>query len=257
MRHLRNIIMDKRAIDEWGKNVPLVQRIMNSMVHSSTGVRPSSIIYSEEIDPSIIRSSGEADLDNPLDEWEGQWLERLRSSQQIYIDNAIKSLSDMDKKRRALAPVKTSSFNVGDLVLIEQGISFRRGPESKLLHLLAGPFEVMKRDKDIYTLRNVILNKLREIHLGKIHSYNRDDNHTSLESAAISDYADMYIIDHIVSAHPKNVMGKSVKIRNLKFKVRWVGYGSEGDTYQAWGTLKKTPQLRSFIENHPKKGIRN
>ena len=51
-------------------------------------------------------------------------------------------------------------------------------------------------------------------------------------------------------------MGKSVKIRNLKFKVRWVGYGSEGDTYQAWGTLKKTPQLRSFIENHPKKGYK-
>jgi hypothetical protein len=66
----------------------------------------------------------------------------------------------------------------------------------------------------------------------------------------------MYIIDHIVSAHPKNVMGKSVKVRNLKFKVRWVGYGSEGDTYQAWGTLKKTPQLRSFLENHLKKGYK-
>ncbi len=72
MRHLRNIIMDKRAIDEWGKNVPLVLRIMNSMVHSSTGVRPSSIIYSEEIDPSIITSSGEADLDDSLDEWDGE-----------------------------------------------------------------------------------------------------------------------------------------------------------------------------------------
>jgi hypothetical protein len=256
MRHLRNIIMDKRAIDEWGKNVPLVQRIMNSMVHSSTGVRPSSIIYSEEIDPSIIKSSGEADLDNPLDEWEGQWLERLRSSQQIFIDNAIKSLSDMDKKRRALAPVITSSFNVGDLVLSEQGTSFRRGPESKLLPLLAGPFEVMKRDGDIYTLRNVITNKLRDIHLGKLHSYNRDNNHTSLEAAAITDYADMYIIDHIVTAHPKNIMGKSVKIRNLKFKVRWVGYGAEGDTYQSWGTLRKTPQFRSFIENHPNKGYK-
>ena len=40
MRHLRNIVMDKRAIDEWSREVPLVQRIMNSMVHSSTGVRP-------------------------------------------------------------------------------------------------------------------------------------------------------------------------------------------------------------------------
>jgi hypothetical protein len=129
-------------------------------------------------------------------------LERLRSSQHIYIDSAIKSLSDMDNKRRALAPVKTSSFKVGDLVLSD------------------------------------------------------DNKHTSLESAAITDYADMYIIDHIVKVHPKNFMGKSVKISNLKFKVRWVGYGAEGDTYQAWGTLRKTPQFRAFIENHPNKGYR-
>ena len=57
MRHLRNIVMDKRAIDEWSREVPLVQRIMNSMVHSSTGVRPSSIVYSSEINPSIIRNT--------------------------------------------------------------------------------------------------------------------------------------------------------------------------------------------------------
>ena len=57
MRHLRNIVMDKRAIDEWSREVPLVQRIMNSMVHSSTGVRPSSIVYSSEIDPSIFRNT--------------------------------------------------------------------------------------------------------------------------------------------------------------------------------------------------------
>ena len=67
MRHLRNIIMDKRAIDEWAKNVPLVQRILNSMVHSSTGVRPSSIIYSEELDPSIIRSSRSTPMEDEVD----------------------------------------------------------------------------------------------------------------------------------------------------------------------------------------------
>ena len=99
MRHLRNIIIDKRAIDDWGKNVPLVQRIMNSMVHSSTGVRPSSIIYSEEIEPSIVRSSDPNSLDKvqELDEWEDQGLERLRTSQQVYIERAVESLKKMDE----------------------------------------------------------------------------------------------------------------------------------------------------------------
>ena len=255
MRHLRNIIMDKRAIDDWGKNVPLVQRIMNSMVHSSTGVRPSSIIFSEEIEPSIVRSS------NPhspakvqeLDEWENQWLERLRTSQQFYIDRAIESLKKMDEKRRASAPALISQFKNGDLVLSEQGTSFRRGPDSKLLPLLAGPFEITNREGDIYTLRNVITNKSRDTHVGKLHPYCALGKEPNLESAAITDYADMYLIDRIVSAHPKNVLGKGLSLRNLKFLVRWIGYGAESDTWQSWGTLRKTPQLRAFLEKNPKK----
>jgi hypothetical protein len=144
MRYRMNIIMDKRTIDEWGKNVPLVQRIMNSMVHSSTGVRPSSIIYSEDINPSIIRSSDStlnndkiigSEEDEPENkqpeqlEWEDDWLNRLKTSQKVYIDKAIESLTERDNKRREKAPRVLSTFEVGELVLSEQGSSFRRGPE--------------------------------------------------------------------------------------------------------------------------------
>jgi hypothetical protein len=45
MRHLRNIVYDVRVIEEWSIYPPFVQRIMNSMVHSSTGVRPCEIVF--------------------------------------------------------------------------------------------------------------------------------------------------------------------------------------------------------------------
>ena len=48
-------------------------------------------------------------------------------------------------------------------------------------------------------------------------------------------------------------MGKGMKLRNLKFLVRWLGYGPESDTWQSWGTLRNTPQIRSFLEKHTKK----
>ena len=38
----------------------------------------------------------------------------------------------MDDKKRSRAPTDITIFKVGDLVLSEQGSSFRRGPESKL-----------------------------------------------------------------------------------------------------------------------------
>ena len=88
--------------------------------------------------------------------------------------------------------------------------------------------------------------------MGKLHPYCALGEEPNLESAAITDYADIYLIDRIVSAHPKNVLGKGLSLRNLKFLVRWIGYGAESDTWQSWGTLRKTPQLRAFLEKNPK-----
>ena len=82
----------------------------------------------------------------------------------------------MDERHRAQMPDNTSKIEIGELVLVEQGSGFRRGPESKLLPLLAGPFEVNGADKDIYTLRNVITNKLREVHIANLHRYVEDES---------------------------------------------------------------------------------
>ncbi len=76
-------------------------------------------------------------------------MERLRISQQVYIDRAIESLKKMNEKRRASAPSAISQFNKGDLVLCKQGTSFRRGPESKLLPLFAGPLKITNKKGDI------------------------------------------------------------------------------------------------------------
>jgi hypothetical protein len=65
----------------------------------------------------------------------------------------------------------------------------------------------------------------------------------------------MYLIDHIVSAHPKNKL--KGKLRDLQFLVRWEGYTQESDTWQSWGTLRKNPRLRHFLENHSKQQYKN
>jgi len=49
MRYLRAILFDKNIYTEWGVYLPLVQRIINSEVHSSIGVSPAQIIYGNSI----------------------------------------------------------------------------------------------------------------------------------------------------------------------------------------------------------------
>ena len=42
-RHLRAIVFDRKIQSNWSLTLPLVQRVMNTTIHSSTGVAPAQI----------------------------------------------------------------------------------------------------------------------------------------------------------------------------------------------------------------------
>ena len=43
LKHLRNIIHDRRVASKWSKYLPIVQRIINTSVNRTTGVAPADI----------------------------------------------------------------------------------------------------------------------------------------------------------------------------------------------------------------------
>ena len=263
MRHLRNIIMDRRAMDEWSRYLAFVQRIMNTMVHSSTGVKPCTIVLSAEMShetlKSLMNEGSEEEGETPtLDslEWEERWIDRLKERQRWYIQKAVDSLKAMDDHNRLSNPEKVTHYEAGTLVLCEQGTAFRRGPEHKLLPYLSGPFEVMTSEGDIYTIRNIITNKLRKLHIANLHPYTDDGNHVPPVFAAVSDMGGFYLVDHVIRVDPANHVRKK-KLRDLRFLVRWLGYTEKFDTWETWTTLLRVPQLRTFLETHPLKKYRD
>ena len=50
VRHLRNMIFDKRVLSTWAIYLPLVQRMMNASIHSALGVSPAQILFGNAID---------------------------------------------------------------------------------------------------------------------------------------------------------------------------------------------------------------
>jgi len=50
VRHLRNMIFDKRVLPTWAIYLPLVQRMMNASIHSALGVSPAQILFCNAID---------------------------------------------------------------------------------------------------------------------------------------------------------------------------------------------------------------
>jgi len=261
MRHLRNIIMDRRAMDEWSRYLSFVQRIMNTMVHSSTGVKPCEIILSNEMSHESLKlvrkedtvaegGEGPSPSENP--EWEDLGIDHLKERQRWYVEKAVASLKAMDDLHRSAAPVVTTRYATGSLVLSEQGTAFRRGPEHKLLPFLSGPFEVMSSEGDTYTIRNIVTNKLRNLHISNLHPNTNDGYHLPPVFAAVSDMAGFYLVDHILKADLSNQINKK-KLRDLRFLVRWLGYSEKFDTWETWTTLRRVPQLRTFLEDHPLK----
>ena len=45
LKHLRNIIHDRRVASKWSKYLPIVQRIINTSVNRTTGVAPADILF--------------------------------------------------------------------------------------------------------------------------------------------------------------------------------------------------------------------
>ncbi len=79
-------------MDEWARHLPFVGRIMNTMIHSSTGVKPCSIVLSEEMNHTALKTllteeEGVVEAikdqeETPL-EWEDQWIGRLKDRKKM------------------------------------------------------------------------------------------------------------------------------------------------------------------------------
>jgi hypothetical protein len=287
MRHLKNIVYDVRVLSEWSIYLPFAQRIMNSMIHSSTGVRPCEIVFGRDIGMEIITTADGEDSTlcvlksirvKPLerverdvggdtmvveeqkaievekgDDDEEEWLKEIRKAQQLAIDVAKEHLISKDMKHMMRAPKDTDSFIIGDMVLIEQGSSFRRGPDDKLLPFLAGPYVVEEVKGSEYLLRNCITRRTKLIHLSNLHKYNQSVYHRPPEEAAMRDVKDFFMVEKISGVDPKN--NTSGPLSALRFKVAWKGYPNQ-DTWENWKNLRNLEQFRNFLSEHPKKSYR-
>ena len=43
MRHLRALVFDKKTYKYWSDNLPIVQRIINTLMHESIGISPAQL----------------------------------------------------------------------------------------------------------------------------------------------------------------------------------------------------------------------
>ena len=250
MKHLRNFIFDNMAIKCFSRYIPLVQRIMNSSTHKVTGFSPSILLFGHSLDlnRNLI-------AENPILTTQNisynQWIQEVKDMQLFALGIAKQNLNKASEIHFENYPTNQTVFEIGSYVLVEHTNSFRRGPNSKLLPFLKGPFLVISSTKSRYTLRNLLTNRIKDYHVKRLSPFQLDPTRSNPIEVALRDDGELFIIQNITKMRGS---AKGLKAK-LFFEVFWLGF--KDPTWEPWSRVRTTLKLHEFLRAHKSKTVQN
>ena len=259
-RHLRAIIFDTRVQRQWAMNqLPLVQRIINAAVHSSTGFSPAQMLFGNAInlDRGVLLEHppvSDSDQGEPISEY----MEKLLAAQSVILDAAQRHQSELDEfhiSERTLRapdntrPIERTVFPVNSYVLRLQPTGQR---PDKFAHHWTGPFRVVRNDiddKGTYVIQHVLTGRTANAHVSQLKQFlfDSDEPDSPLEAAmhAESEFAIEDILAHT---------GKARQRKKMQFLVKWRGYPGQ-DSWEPYKSLLGTEKLDAYAYNNKLKAL--
>ena len=145
-------------------------------------------------------------------------------------------------------------FDDGSYVLAEhRHNSLRRGPASKLLPFLKGPMLVKHHNPktSIYALQDLVTAKVLDYHVSRLRPFLYDERTCTPLQVALTDTLDEFVVERVI-----RMKGDSRKSRkDLKFRVRWAGYGEADDTWEPWEHCRDSEAVQQFLRAHPNRRV--
>jgi transposase InsO family protein len=246
MRHLRAILFDKNIYSQWAVYKPLVQRIINSEVHKSTGLSPRQIIFGNAM------NLNKRVFQEPQSKSLSAYMSNLLLQQQTVIEIAEKNQRFRDELNRwKRFPDSLTEFPVNSYVLVEYPEG--RAP-TKFHPLKKGPLKVMSFIGRRYKLLNLVTNKEETHDISKLTPFTYDDSTIDPRQIANKDYQ-VFDVERII----KHQCGKNInKVGDMDFLVKWVGMDDsmEFNRWLEWKELRNNPALHKYLfENNMSKFI--
>jgi hypothetical protein len=248
LRHLNGIIYDKNVIHDWPNNLPLVQRIMNSTIHSSTGVSPAQMLFGN----AVSLDKGLFEPTSLIKEREettniSEWIDKRLAAQATILRVAKEHQEAKDAQHIADNSGRVDEFAPGTYVLTRypQVSTFKvRGPPTKFHTLWKGPLRVVSSKGARYTLINLVTNETEDTHVTNLKEFLFDADKVDPKAVAYKDDRE-FIIEKVV-AHE----GNPKVVSTLMFKVRWAGYDEKADVWVPWKEVRLTSQLHEYLRQN-------
>jgi hypothetical protein len=246
--HLKAIIFDKRIHSKWSKYLPIVQRYINTSIHSATGCTPSEIVFPSgaEIDRELLINDNKIVV--------SAYVQEMQEAQGRIIAIAEQRLRKRDEAHLQSRKGKEPEYKVGQYVLTEhRHNSMRNGPLSKLQPYLKGPLLVIKKlTEGMYTLRDLITMRPKDFHVSCMRPYLYDERTLAPAEVAARDSFDEFVIEKVIT-HKGNPRGSKDKIY---FLVRWAGYSEKDDTWVSWKDGRNNTAVQLYLHGHTNDRVR-
>jgi transposase InsO family protein len=248
LRHLRSIVMDRRLRDGWVDALPMVQRIVNATVHTSTGAPPARILFGDAINldrrlfNAELPAAGSADVTTYED-----YIGSLTAWQAAVVDASARHQRRVVEERLREGPAAedVAGYEPGDTVLV----SYPGRPPDKLAPRWRGPFVVLESDGDrgMYACQDVRTLKTLHFHESRLKRYLADRTDSLGEVAAVDN--EEFVVDSIVDHRIRP--GRGSRRGRLEFRIRWAGYEAEEDTWLSYADIRELAALDANSAAHP------
>ena len=124
--------------------------------------------------------------------------------------------------------------------------SVPRAP-TKLVARRAGPYQVHSSEGADYEIRDLQSDKLSRVHVKRLRAFVFDETRVDPATVVAMDRSEFlvdFVTDHLPKLHPERHRTE------LQFRIRWVGYGPEHDSWEPWSELRANDRVHAYMRAH-------
>lgn len=243
-RHLRALVMDLRAKDNWSVLLPLVQRILNATPHSAIGMSPSRLLFGGAVtsDRSVLVNLEESSRASARRYVAEDYVQELISAQRDLLVAAQKHQDEIISERMQSSPEHPTTFEEGQYVLV----SYHERPPNKLSPRWRGPMVIKEVDGNTYVCQDLRTLQNLPFDISRLKLYHMEQTTDAMAIAAVDQ--DEWEVDHIVEH--RGPVDSSART-DLEFRVRWKGFGEEDDCWLPYLEVNQLEALDVYAAAHP------
>lgn len=259
-RHLRAIVNDRRVKKSWSTFLPLVQRIINTTPHVTIGTAPYRLVFGDRtelnrnltpMENRIVKLTQEGSNDKMPEKSVQDILDKALEAQRIILDCSEKHQRRMLKEREA--DISKDKLREGDLVLL----AYPERSPSKLSPRWRGPLVVVSHSaqSSLAEIQCLLTNRIYKVHVNRLKLFDngRDIPPANIAAVDIDHYTVENITGHrIISSKASTSAAKKRKYtaKDMEFRVKWLGYGEEDDTWIHYSEIKSLSALEKYLVCH-------